>query len=297
MSLQKITSSRPFKGMAAFLFGLMILTACQETAQQVVNKPIPAEKNSIAANIDEQAATFKDRAQKGSLTSEEKEMVAAFVEAPATRKLIEINNAATLRLYNAVKAGKGDAIQKAFKEEKEEDALYLLGYSKQEMEQMLTEVQKTQNELLNQMGNSKSLFVSYAKAGASGCKTCGNKEQLYKTIQSMKTADISRILVPAPPANLKVNFDSKATTLQGCSWFEWWNSAAYAYWVVLCYAAFVVCIAIGAVAGGVSGIIIGGPAGAGVGVIMGGIIAFFPCAIGADAAISWGLCEICQECH
>lgn len=38
MSLEKIYSSRPFKAMAALLFGVMVLSACQETAQ-VVNKP------------------------------------------------------------------------------------------------------------------------------------------------------------------------------------------------------------------------------------------------------------------
>lgn len=289
MSLEKIYSSRPFKGMAAFLFGVMILTACQETVQQVANKSVSTEANSIAPNVENSVATFKDRAQKGNLTSEEKEMVVAFVEAPATKKLIEINNAATLRLYNAVKTGKGEAIQKAFKEEKEEDALYLLGYSKQEMEQILTEVQKTQNELLNQMGNSKSLFLSYAKASNGACKTCGNKEQFYNTIRSMKTIDISKLLVPVPPANLKVDFNSKSTTLQGCSWFEWWNASYFAVWVAFCFMIFAFCLNVG----GIAGALVGGPIGWQIGVIL----SFLPCAIVTDECIRLGLCEVCKECY
>ena len=293
MSLEKMYSSRPFKAMAAFLFGVMILSACQEAAQ-VVNKPT-ADKQVATSTIEEQASSFKDRGVKGNLTSAENEMIIAFAQAPATRKLIEINNAATLRFYNAVQAGKGEALQKAFQEEREDEILHLLGYSKQEIANIITDLKVANNDLYKQLGSSKELFVSYAKTESGKCKTCNNKEQFLATIQKMKTADISNLLVPVPPANLKVVFgSSKGSLQQGCSWFEWWNTAAYAAWTLGCFLSFAACISGSAAITGAAGSVVPG-VGTAAGLAVGAILAFFPCAVQADACVRDGHCRICGE--
>jgi hypothetical protein len=293
MSLEKMYSSRPFKAMAALLFGVMVLSACQETAKQVTqnSSSTPIVENSVEI----QASSFKERAIKGELTSTENEMIIAFAQAPATRKLIEINNAATLRVYNAIQAGKGEALQKAFQGEREDEILHLLGYSKQEMANIIAEVRVANNDLYKQLGNSKDLFVSYAKTEPSKCKTCNGKEQFLTTIQKMKTIDINNLLVPVPPENVKIVFgSSKGSLQQGCSWFEWWNTAAFAAWTAGCFLEFAACISgAAAIAGSVGSVVPG--VGTAVGLVIGAVLAFFPCAVQSDACVRDGHCRICGE--
>jgi hypothetical protein len=103
MSLEKMYSSRPFKAMAALLFGVMILSACQEAAHQVADT---ISNSPVAQDVANQAATFEKRAQTHQLTDEETIMLNAFSHAQATKKLIMLKNAMTLRYYSAAKAGK-----------------------------------------------------------------------------------------------------------------------------------------------------------------------------------------------
>ncbi len=300
MSLEKITSSRPFKAMAAFLFGVMVLSACQETVQQVAQNPMSAP--IAQSSIETQAATFEKRAQLNQLTDEETVMVKTFVQAQATKKLVDLKNTMTLRFYTAAKEGKNDRLKLAIEQENYDEMFSLLGMTRDEAIEHSKQIFKAQKDLLTELGASKDMFVKYGEAKAKTCASCKSKDNIVANLDNLASTDLEKLLIPTP-TGIKTS-----ANLQECSWLEWWNSALFGTSVVLCVSLFTGCCILAAAAGGAAtaaiiaaGTVVGGPANpaldayaayVGAGITAAGAVI---CERGLDWCIRSADCAICQR--
>jgi hypothetical protein len=221
--------------MAAMMLCLVVLTSCGDSAQQVAQSENKA-KNSVASVDD-----IFERAKSNKLTSEELQMVTKFVESPATKKIIELNNAMTLRFYKVVTTGKKESLKAAIKNEQNEEILFLLGYSEEEGQQQMQEIKAAKEELFKSLGSSKELFTKIGQVKSKGCVTCANKSAVLQHLNKLEKANLNEILLPVPAMQSK---KSAVGSVQGCSWFEWWNSAAFALGVAGCTSVFLGCIAL-----------------------------------------------------
>jgi hypothetical protein len=278
MVFQNLYQSRLFRAVAAMMLCLVVLTACSETANEVA-KSTPSAPQAAQQDVATQAATFTERARNNQLTVDETEMMSKFTHANATKKILALQNQKTLKFYQAVQDGKKEALETALANERHEEVLALIGFTKEEAKEYVENSKKAHEELLVELGASKDLFVKYGSLGKTkgNCLTCDNNKALAGHRLDMYTKkSLDHLLIPIPDNTAK-----RSGSVQGCSWIEWWNSLAFAAAVVVLTAGLQACQAAAASV-------------AAQGNVPGGIMLAFAC---VDAYILLVQLTECWICH
>lgn len=166
MSLEKITSSRPFKAMAAFLFGVMILSACQETAQ-VVNKPISTANPS--ANLSQKSSVASAESLK--LSDEERALGQELLQDKDFQDLNEMRQLLMFKLKIAL-AHDRNAVKEAILQNDVHSFATLMNFSESEYSEFQTKQKQLSENLFIKLGSKKAILDSYVKRTKGDCQTC-----------------------------------------------------------------------------------------------------------------------------
>ncbi len=212
MSLQKFTSSGFCKAVSAFLFGLMILSACQETAQHVLN-------NSAPPVADESSQPLSQR----QLTSEEQSLAAELADDVDTQFLIESNRTIYVKLKMAAENNRTE-LGRAMTDKDNKKVLKLLNISNEEFktlnEQRIAAMQRWQNKFASKRDLIQKTRDKYLPV----CKTCKetNAQDINVTLDR-----IARTELPPKIAELRAMAGSgglpkEGSSMQACFWFWQW---------------------------------------------------------------------------
>jgi hypothetical protein len=296
MSIQYLYQSRFFRAMAAMMLCLVVLTSCGDSSG-LQNTQLT--QNSSVSEYDKY---LQQAVKRGEITRDEAGALSTFVQSPDAKLFIEYNNVLSLRLYDAVvRQNKAEQLKQAHRDGKEEEVLKILGFvTKDEAVTFLKEMSTAATRLQSAMKPYEKVLESRVK---SGCATCGKSQGVQsKTfeaiVDNMKTANIEYLLAAVPDVS---KFQYSTATVQGCSWLEPWNSAAYGLAVIVCGTAYATCVAAYAAAGVAAGTWvgtgIGGPAGGAIGGVVGGIgggiQGVFECQSVYNDCERWANCTFC----
>lgn len=242
MSILHLLKSRSFRAVAAFLMCLMVLTACQDVAQQVVSPAAPPE---ALASSQAKGTTILHRAKSGELSDEEKDFGTTLVKSSAFKQHIECMNEINLAIYSTSRTRKAE-LTEAFKERDEKKLFQVLGYSEKDAEQFKEKRANAWKEMLSIMSKHPkvvSLILQEKDRLPLQCKSCDQRSgaanpELF--VNQMASAKLEDIIIPVPGSSIAAN--QKGANLQSCNWYEPWNAVGFAVSAAVCVTVSAACM-------------------------------------------------------
>ena len=174
MSLEKLYSSRPFKAMAAFLFGVMILSACQEAAQ-VVNKPTTDKSALKNESINQSEATQKQTMAQNSsapLSEQERALAKKLVHDKDFIALREMQQTLLFKMKIAIGHDK-ERFKKAMMKNDIKTVAELMNFSESEYLDLSNKMRHSISDIQTRFASEMGTLDKFSKENpVLGCKTC-----------------------------------------------------------------------------------------------------------------------------
>ncbi len=234
MSLQKMYTSRPFKAMAAFLFSLIVLTACQEAAQQVITGSAPVE-NQTSGKSAQQISQLEP-------TAEEQALATELADDPDTQFLIESSRSIYVKMKLAATTNRAE-LRYAMETKDGKAILKALNISDSEFKTMNEQRASAMLRWQTKFSSKRDLIQKTRDKYLPACATCKdmNTQNIDITLDR-----IAKTEMPAKVNELRAMYTGKelnkqAASLQACFW--WWQWGLMVIAEAGCVSGFFLCLA------------------------------------------------------
>lgn len=278
MSLEKMYSSRPFKAMAAFLFSVMVLSACQETAQ-VINKPAPNDVQNTSAVA--KGDTFQQ------MTQEEQTLITQLADDTDMQFLADASRKMIVKMKLAISKDR-IGFKYAMETKDSKAIIKALNFSDDEFIEFSKQRVLATQRWQAKFGSKKEMLLNmrskYSGSAIQECTAC-NQIDYMKNIDA-NFDKIQSVNLPPTVKELRAMASSKQNAqVQDCFWFWEWSA------LVLGEAA---CVLAGALCIGadIAALILSGGALAPAEVAM---VAF--CGLMTAACMTAVYCAACHNCN